>query len=133
MQTPCIGRNALAAAKAIDAARPALHGDGTHKVSLDQVISTMRETGAGRQSKYEEASRGALAVNVIACRSRAPGIRHTPKTGHPPGNPRETSEPHHGNPGWIASLSAQRAPVLLRAGPGPVATTAIPSPESRTA
>ena len=57
----------MAAVKAINAARLALHGDGTHHVSLDQVIKTMRETGADMQSKYKETSRGGLAVNIVAC------------------------------------------------------------------
>jgi L-serine dehydratase len=69
VQIPCIERNALASAKAINAARLALHGDGHHRVSLDQVIRTMKETGADMQSKYKETSAGGLAltVNVIAC------------------------------------------------------------------
>lgn len=67
VQIPCIERNAVAAVKAINAARLALHGDGTHNVSLDQVIKTMRETGADMQSKYKETSRGGLAVNIVAC------------------------------------------------------------------
>ena len=67
VQIPCIERNAVAAVKAINAARLALHGDGTHHVSLDQVIKTMRETGADMQSKYKETSRGGLAVNIVAC------------------------------------------------------------------
>jgi L-serine dehydratase len=52
---------------AINAARLALHGDGTHVVSLDQVIMTMRQTGADMKTKYKETSRGGLAVNVIEC------------------------------------------------------------------
>ncbi len=66
VQIPCIERNAVASVKAINAARLALHGDGTHQVSLDQVIKTMRETGADMQSKYKETSRGGLAVNIVA-------------------------------------------------------------------
>jgi len=67
VQIPCIERNALAAVKAINAARMALHGDGTHTVSLDQVIKTMRETGADMLSKYKETSQGGLAVNIVEC------------------------------------------------------------------
>ena len=61
---PCIERNAIAAAKAINAAKMALWGDGTHRVSLDQVIVTMRETGKDMSSKYKETAMGGLAVNV---------------------------------------------------------------------
>jgi hypothetical protein len=64
---PCIERNALAAVKAITAAQIALNGDGTHRVSLDQVIATMRETGMDMMSKYKETSQGGLAVNVPVC------------------------------------------------------------------
>lgn len=60
-------RNAMGATKAINAARMALRGDGSHSVSLDQVIKTMRETGADMKTKYKETSRGGLAVNVIEC------------------------------------------------------------------
>lgn len=67
VQVPCIERNALASVKAINAARLALHGDGQHFVSLDQVIKTMRDTGRDMLSKYKETSEGGLAVNVIAC------------------------------------------------------------------
>jgi L-serine dehydratase len=67
VQIPCIERNAIAAVKAINAARMALRGDGTHYVSLDKVIKTMRETGADMKTKYKETSRGGLAVNVIEC------------------------------------------------------------------
>jgi L-serine dehydratase len=67
VQIPCIERNAMGAVKAINAARIALRGDGTHKVSLDKVIATMRRTGADMSSKYKETSRGGLAVNVIEC------------------------------------------------------------------
>lgn len=67
VQIPCIERNALASVKAVNAARMALHGDGVHQVSLDQVIKTMRETGADMSSKYKETSLGGLAVNIIAC------------------------------------------------------------------
>ncbi|KAF0965259.1 L-serine ammonia-lyase [Rhodococcus sp. T7] len=64
VQIPCIERNAISAGKAINAARMALRGDGTHRVSLDQVIETMRATGADMSSKYKETSTGGLAVNV---------------------------------------------------------------------
>ena len=67
VQIPCIERNAIGATKAVNAARLALHGDGEHKVSLDQVIKTMRETGNDMKIKYKETSRGGLAVNVIEC------------------------------------------------------------------
>ena len=67
VQIPCIERNAIAAVKAINAARMALRGDGTHHVSLDQVIKTMRETGADMLTKYKETARGGLAVNIVEC------------------------------------------------------------------
>jgi L-serine dehydratase len=67
VQVPCIERNAMGAVKAINAARLALQGDGTHKVSLDKVIRTMRQTGADMSSKYKETARGGLAVNIIEC------------------------------------------------------------------
>ena len=67
VQIPCIERNAIAAVKAINAARMALRGDGTHYVSLDKVIKTMRETGADMMTKYKETSRGGLAVNIVEC------------------------------------------------------------------
>jgi L-serine dehydratase len=67
VQIPCIERNAIASNKAINAARMAMRGDGTHHVSLDQAIVTMRETGADMHDKYKETSRGGLAVNVVAC------------------------------------------------------------------
>jgi L-serine dehydratase len=67
VQTPCIERNAIGAAKAINVARMALRGDGTHYVSLDKVIKTMRETGADMKTKYKETSRGGLAVNIVEC------------------------------------------------------------------
>lgn len=67
VQIPCIERNAMGAVKAIDAARLALGGDGTHLVSLDQVIETMRRTGADMMSQYKETSLGGLAVCVPAC------------------------------------------------------------------
>lgn len=67
VQVPCIERNAIAAAKAINAAKMALWGDGTHRVSLDEVIVTMRETGKDMSSKYKETAMGGLAVNVVEC------------------------------------------------------------------
>ncbi|GAA1060776.1 L-serine ammonia-lyase [Agromyces bracchium] len=67
VQVPCIERNAIAASTAVSAARLALHGDGTHVVSLDTVIETMRQTGIDMMSKYKETSEGGLAVNVIEC------------------------------------------------------------------
>ena len=67
VQIPCIERNAMGAVKAINASRMALRGDGQHKVSLDKVIKTMRDTGRDMQDKYKETSRGGLAVNVIEC------------------------------------------------------------------
>ncbi|NBO76470.1 MAG: L-serine ammonia-lyase [Betaproteobacteria bacterium] len=67
VQIPCIERNAIAAVKAINAARMALRGDGTHKVSLDKVIRTMRQTGADMKTQYKETARGGLAVNVVEC------------------------------------------------------------------
>jgi L-serine dehydratase len=67
VQIPCIERNAFGAIKAIAAASLALHGDGSHKVSLDQVIATMRQTGADMQTKYKETSLGGLAVNFVEC------------------------------------------------------------------
>jgi L-serine dehydratase len=67
VQVPCIERNAMAAVKAINAARIALRGSGRHIVSLDKVIKTMRETGADMKVKYKETARGGLAVNVIEC------------------------------------------------------------------
>ena len=67
VQIPCIERNAIASVKAINAARMALRGDGTHHVSLDQVIKTMRETGADMMTKYKETARGGLAVNIVEC------------------------------------------------------------------
>jgi L-serine dehydratase len=67
VQIPCIERNAMGAVKAINSARLAMHGDGTHKVSLDQVIATMRQTGRDMASIYKETSRGGLAVNVPEC------------------------------------------------------------------
>jgi L-serine dehydratase len=67
VQIPCIERNAMGAVKAINAARLSMRGDGTHKVSLDQVISTMRQTGHDMSTIYKETSQGGLAVNVPEC------------------------------------------------------------------
>jgi L-serine dehydratase len=67
VQVPCIERNAIAAGKAINASRMALWGDGQHRVSLDEVIETMRQTGADMSSKYKETALGGLAVNVVEC------------------------------------------------------------------
>jgi len=67
VQIPCIERNAMGAIKAVDASRLALLGDGTHMVSLDKVIETMRETGRDMKAKYKETSKGGLAVNVVEC------------------------------------------------------------------
>ena len=67
VQIPCIERNAMGAVKAINAARLAVRGDGSHKVSLDHVIATMRQTGADMSTIYKETSQGGLAVNVTEC------------------------------------------------------------------
>ena len=67
VQIPCVERNAMGAVKAINAARMALRGDGTHYVSLDTVIRTMKQTGEDMKSKYKETSLGGLAVNVVEC------------------------------------------------------------------
>ena len=67
VQIPCIERNAMASVKAINASRLAMAGDGSHFVSLDKVIKTMRDTGRDMKSKYKETSRGGLAVNVVEC------------------------------------------------------------------
>lgn len=67
VQIPCIERNAMGAVKAINAARMARRGEGKHKVSLDKVIRTMRQTGLDMKTKYKETSRGGLAINVIEC------------------------------------------------------------------
>jgi len=67
VQIPCIERNAMGAVKAINAARLAMRGDGSHKVSLDQVIATMRQTGHDMSVIYKETSQGGLAVNVPEC------------------------------------------------------------------
>ncbi|MEM9263048.1 MAG: L-serine ammonia-lyase, iron-sulfur-dependent, subunit alpha, partial [Pseudomonadota bacterium] len=67
VQIPCIERNAIGAVKAANAARLAMRSDGPAKVSLDQVIETMRQTGIDMSSKYKETSEGGLAVNVVEC------------------------------------------------------------------
>ena len=67
VQIPCIERNAIGAVKAIDASRMAMLGDGVHKVSLDKVIATMRQTGMDMRTKYKETSKGGLAVNIVEC------------------------------------------------------------------
>jgi L-serine dehydratase len=67
VQIPCIERNALAAVKAANAARLALQTDQPARVTLDQVIETMRQTGLDMSSKYKETSLGGLAVNVVEC------------------------------------------------------------------
>jgi L-serine dehydratase len=67
VQIPCIERNAIGSVKAITAARMAVRGDGTHHVSLDKAIKTMRETGADMKDKYKETARGGLALNVVEC------------------------------------------------------------------
>ncbi len=67
VQIPCIECNAMASVKAVNAARMTLRADGSHYVSLDSVIKTMRETGADMKTKYKETSRGGLAVNIVEC------------------------------------------------------------------
>jgi L-serine dehydratase len=67
VQIPCIERNAVASVKAINAAWLALHGDGIHRVTLDQAIETMRQTGRDLKRKYKETAKGGLAVNVPQC------------------------------------------------------------------
>jgi L-serine dehydratase len=67
VQVPCIERNAVGSVKAVEAARLAMLGDGTHRVSLDQVIETMRRTGLDMSERYKETSLGGLAVNVVEC------------------------------------------------------------------
>ena len=67
VQIPCIERNAMAAVKSINAAYIALWGDGSHTVSFDTVVETMRQTGMDMLSKYKETSEGGLAVNVVEC------------------------------------------------------------------
>ena len=67
VQIPCIERNAMGSVKAINAARLAMIGKGNHKVTLDEVIKTMMQTGKDMQSIYKETSNGGLAVNVTEC------------------------------------------------------------------
>ena len=67
VQVPCIERNAMGAVKAVNAARMALRGDGTHIVPLDRALATMRQTGADMKTKYKETARGGLAVNLAQC------------------------------------------------------------------
>jgi L-serine dehydratase len=67
VQIPCIERNAMGAVKAVHACRMAFAEEDEHKVSLDQVIRTMYETGLDMQSRYKETSLGGLALNVIEC------------------------------------------------------------------
>ncbi|HAM26220.1 MAG TPA: L-serine ammonia-lyase, partial [Microbacteriaceae bacterium] len=67
VQVPCIERNAIAAGTALSAARLAMMGDGTHLVSLDTVIETMRQTGRDMSTNYKETSRAGLAVNIVEC------------------------------------------------------------------
>jgi L-serine dehydratase len=67
VQVPCIERNAIGAGKAVNAAKMALWGDGEHRVSLDEVIATMKATGADMSDKYKETAMGGLAVNVVEC------------------------------------------------------------------
>jgi L-serine dehydratase len=67
VQIPCIERNGMGAVKAINAARMAMHESGDHKLSLDQVIATMYQTGLDMQSRYKETSLGGLALNIIEC------------------------------------------------------------------
>lgn len=67
VQLPCIERNAIGAGKAVAAARMAMHGDGTHLISFDTVVETMRQTGEDMSTKYKETSEGGLAVNVVEC------------------------------------------------------------------
>jgi L-serine dehydratase len=67
VQIPCIERNAMGAVKAIDASRLAMMGDGSHMISLDKAIETMRQTGLDMRDKYKETSKGGLAVNIVEC------------------------------------------------------------------
>jgi L-serine dehydratase len=67
VQIPCIERNAIAAVKAVNAARMSMNGSGEHKVSLDQVIRTMYQTGKDMQARYKETSLAGLALNVVEC------------------------------------------------------------------
>ena len=66
VQIPCIERNGMGAVKAITAASLSLHSDGSHHVSLDQMIETMRHTGFDMQAKYKETSLGGLALHGIS-------------------------------------------------------------------
>ena len=74
VQVPCIERNAMASVKAINASRMSLSGDGTHFVSLDKVIKTMRDTGRDMKDKYKETARGGLAVNVLEVSDLSVGL-----------------------------------------------------------
>ena len=67
VQVPCIERNGLGAIKAVSAASLSMRGDGTHFVSLDSCVETMRQTGIDMSEKYKETSQGGLAVNAVAC------------------------------------------------------------------
>ena len=67
VQIPCIERNGMGAVKAINASRMAMHESGDHKLSLDQVIATMYQTGLDMQSRYKETSLAGLALNIIEC------------------------------------------------------------------
>jgi L-serine dehydratase len=67
VQIPCIERNAMASVQAINAARIAIRGDGSHRVALDTAIQTMLSTGRDMKTKYKETSRGGLTVNVVEC------------------------------------------------------------------
>jgi L-serine dehydratase len=93
VQVPCIERNAMAAVKAINAARIALSGNGRHIVSLDKVIKTMRETGADMKIKYKETARGGLAVNVIECCASDLGPDRAQEGGRPTGRPPSSPVP----------------------------------------
>ena len=72
VQVPCIERNAMASMKAINAARLALHGDGTHLVSLDQAIAIVRDTGRDMNDKYKETARGGLAITFLGSKPGTP-------------------------------------------------------------
>ena len=67
VQIPCIERNTMGAVKAINAARLAMRGNGLHRISLDQVIATMKRTGADMLHQYKETSLGGLAVSIPEC------------------------------------------------------------------
>src|SRR3546814_15676822 len=75
VQVPCIERNAVGAIKALEASRLALVGDGTHRVSLDQVIETMRKPGRDMNERYKETSHGGMAVHVVECVGLPPRFR----------------------------------------------------------